>query len=262
MNVEVERPPGPLLAVDPRIRRRRVEIRRAQGRRRLHVLVATLVVVSVAAVAWAVTRSSLLDVDRVRVTGADHTGAATVRDASLIRRGQALTDVDPARSAGIVEALPWVLRAEVTRHWPATVSIHVVERVAMVVTRDDAGSWAQVDASGRVLERAATPPPGLAVLDGVPPAGAPGSRLAAPATDPLLVATALPPALAPRVASVALTPTGVELRLEPQGVVVLGPAEEVEAKLGAALTVLGAVDGRSVGTLDVRIPATPVLTRR
>lgn len=259
MNVQLERRVPP---VDPRIRRRRTEVRRAQGRRRLRVLVVALIVVATLAGGWGATRTRLLDVDHVRVTGAAHTGAAAVREASGVRRGQAMTDVGIGAAQGRVEGLPWVLRAEVAKHWPATVSIRVVERVAIAVTSDDTGRWAVVDASGRVLATGAATPSGLAVLEGVPAAGAPGSRLAAPAADPLLVAAAIPRALAPRLAAVVLTPAGVELRLQPQGVVLVGPAADVDAKLRAALTVLAAVDGRTVGTLDVRIPDTPVLTRR
>ncbi|MFN2606488.1 MAG: cell division protein FtsQ/DivIB [Acidimicrobiales bacterium] len=255
-------PPRHRVGVDPRIRRRQVEIRRAEGRRRLLVVLGVLAALALAGVAWAVTRSPLLDVDRVTVLGADRSGAAAVRSAAAVGRHQPMVDVDRAGAARRVEALPWVLRAEVRRSWPATVRIRVTERTARAVTSAVGGGWALVDPAGRVLDRVPAAPPGLPLVEGVPQAGAPGSTVPPATADPLRVAVSLPPGLAPRVASVAAGARGVELHLRPTGVVVLGAADAVGAKLGAALTVLGAVDGRTVATLDVRIPQTPVLTRR
>ena len=56
--------------IDPRIRDRRVEVLRTQGRRRLRWMIGLIVIGSVVAAAWVVTHSSLLDVGRIRVTGA------------------------------------------------------------------------------------------------------------------------------------------------------------------------------------------------
>ncbi|MCA1657192.1 MAG: hypothetical protein LC713_05725, partial [Actinobacteria bacterium] len=67
--------------------------------------------------------------------------------------------------------------------------------------------------------------------------------------------------LIPRVSKVTVGPEGVEVRLKPQGVVLIGDGTRVGDKVRAALTVLASVDGRTVSSLDVRIPTTPVLTR-
>lgn len=249
------------VAIDPRIRRRQIDVVRAAGRRRLRLVVAGLVTMAILVAAWGVTRTPLLDVDRVVIQGATHTGAPAVGAAADIARGGAMTDVDSAGVARQVSRLPWVLRTDVVREWPSTVRIRVVERTATAVTRQDGAAWVLVDRTGRVLAPAVVPPPDLVVVDGFPAAGAPGTSVAPPARDLLEVAARLPPALAPRVATVTLGANGVELRLKPQGVVLLGDATGVADKLRAALTVLAAVDGRTVSTLDVRIPSTPVLTR-
>lgn len=252
----------PGLPVDPRIRRRQIDVRRAQGRRRLRVALTIAASVALLSAAWGTTRSPLLDVDRLVVDGAVHTPESVVQAAASVAPGEAMTDVDRTGAARRLSRLPWVLWADVRRDWPATVRVRLVERTPIAVTRDDAGDWALVDRTGRVLERAAAPPPGLPVVEGVPAAGVPGSRLSAVATDTLEVAAQLPPGLAPRVVAVALGSAGVELRLRPQGVVLVGTAEGAGDKLQAAHTVLGAVDGRTVATLDVRVPNTPVLTRQ
>ncbi len=252
----------PETRVDPRLRQRWVETRREEGRRRLRILLGGVAVGVMAGGGWATFRSPLLDVDRVVVEGAHRSGAVVVRQATEVRPGLALLDLDRAAIERRVAALPWVLRAEVRREWPGTVRVRVTERVPMAVTRANDDHWALLDRSGRVLAVVATPPPDLARIEGVAQLGAPGTRGGADAVEALGVVAALPPALAPRVAAVAVGGEGLSLRLAPQGEVRLGPMEAVEAKLRSALTVLGVVDGRTVATLDVRIPAAPVLTRR
>ncbi|HEX3393512.1 MAG TPA: FtsQ-type POTRA domain-containing protein [Acidimicrobiales bacterium] len=260
--------------IDPRIRRRQIDVARQAGRRRLRLVVAAVVVVGVVLAAWGATRSPLFDVDRVLVDGAARSGDGAVRTAAAIPLGRAMTDVNGAAAARRVARLPWVEHADVVREWPSTVRVRVVERGAAAVVRaaprapgaaeQGAGAdaaWVLVDRVGRVLAPVTSPPPGVVIVDGVPPAGPPGTRMAAAASGALVVAADLPVGLAPRVATVTVTATGVELRLKPQGVVRLGGSDDIAAKLEATRTVLGAVDGRTVSTLDVRIPSSPVLTR-
>lgn len=250
------------VGMDPRLRQRWVESRRHEGRRRLRIVVGVLAAVALGAGSWAATRSPLLDVDRLVVEGASRSGAWAVADRSGIARGQPLPDVDRGGAARRIGTLPWVLRAEVRRDWPGTVRIRVTERVPVAVTRANGGAWALVDRSARVLAVVPSAPAGLAVVDGLPEVGAPGTRLGPRATEALGVVTSLPSALTPRVAAVAVGDEGFSLRLAPVGEVRLGAPDAMDEKLRAALTVLGVVDGRTVGTLDVRIPAAPVLTRR
>ena len=66
MSVVVEDPPRPS-GMDPRLRQRRIEVRRAEGRRRLRRLLIGLGVVAVGALLWAVTYTSALDIDHVEV---------------------------------------------------------------------------------------------------------------------------------------------------------------------------------------------------
>lgn len=252
---------GPRVMIDPRIRRRQIDVVRAAGRRRLRLVVAGLVTTVLVAAAWGATRSPLLDVDRVVVVGAAQTGTDAVLTTASISPGRAMTDVDGAGAARKVSGLPWVLRTEVTREWPSTVRIRVFERRPVAVVRQGDTAWVLVDRTGRVLAPATTPRPDLVVVDGVAPGGAPGTQLDARAGEPLEVAAQLPPGLVPRVATVVPAPDGVELRLRPQGVVQIGDRSLIADKLRATLTVLAAVDGRTVSNLDVRIPSTPVLTR-
>lgn len=258
----MERPSLPLrVPIDPRIRERRIEVRRRQTRRRLRFLVAGTVVVVLSAGGWFAVRSPLLDIDTVRVEGATRTPAEAVIEAGGIQRGVALLDLDEGAAEARIEALPWVAEAEVQRRWPGTVSVAVVERSPLVTTVDEAGTWWLLDRSGRVLDRSESRPEGLLEVAGLGVGGGPGSE-AAGAEGALQVVSSLSPHLAGRVSAVAVSENGeIELRVNPQGTVRLGPPVEVDAKLRAVETVLASVDVGSMVVLDVRLPASPVLVR-
>jgi cell division protein FtsQ len=174
-----------------------------------------------------------------------------------------MVDVDEGAAARAVETLPWVERATVRRHWPGEVRIHVVERRAVAaIAAEDAGA-ALVDRAGRVLATVDTPPPGLAVLTGLPPAGPPGTVLSPEGVAALAVAVALPEELRARITGVAPAGGGgeVEMVLQPGGRVRLGPPVDLDRKFDAVRAVLAQVDLANLAVLDVRRPDSPVLTR-
>lgn len=253
----VERP-----RMDPRLRARRVAVRRQEGRRRLRRLTVLLAATVVAALCIAATRSPLLDVDHVRIDGAHRTPADVIRAAARVRTGEPLVDVDPGAVRRRVAALPWVDRVDVRRQWPGTVRVDVVERRAAAVVAVGDRSFL-VDATGRLLEPVADAPASLVRIAGVDaPSGSPaGASLPASAAPALTVLRALRPPLAGQVGAVAVTPAGVDLELRDGGVVRLGTPSDVEAPLLSAATVLGDVDRRCLAVLDVRVPDSPVLTR-
>lgn len=251
--------------MDPRIHRRRVEVRREEGRRRLRVLVGITAVALTGVGGWAATGSPLLDLDRVVIEGATHTTPEEARFASGLRTGEPLVDVDEAMAERGVETLPWVAEATVRRRWPGEVRIRLLERAPVAVTGSEGGTSALVDGTGRVLAWVDTPPPGMAVLTGVPPAGPPGSTLSSESVAALSVAVALPAELRSRIAAVA--PAGgtggeVELTLSPEGSIRLGPPVDLDRKFAAIRAVLAQVDLRNLAVIDVRRPDSPVLTRR
>ena len=249
--------------IDPRIRRRRLDVRRQEGRRRLRVVTGVVVVAGLAGGGWGTLRSPLLDVDRVIVQGTVRTDAAEVARASGVRRGQSLVDVDANDAARAVGRLPWVAQATVRREWPGTVAIQVAERSPVAAARVSEGEWALVDADSRVLATASAPPPGLPALSGREPVGPPGSRLGPGWSAVLEVAVNAPAAVLARVGTIAEAPDGgVELSLTSGGVVRFGSPDQVEEKFTAVATVLAQVDVRGLAVLDVRIPRSPVLTRQ
>ena len=152
-------PPG----IDPRIRARRIAVRRSTGRRRLRIVAVAASVVAVGLVALVVTRTPLLDVDRVEVVGAGARPSAedVVAAAGLDPGGQPLLDVDLDAVERRVDALPWVAAADGrpgtgrARSWS-----RIEERQPVAVAPADGGGWVVLAGDGRVLESWPRPRPG------------------------------------------------------------------------------------------------------
>ncbi len=174
--------PGPvddlanLSPIDPRIRERRVAVTRAEGRRRLRILLSVMVVGSAIGIAWLIVQSPFLALKTINVRGAARESAADVQNAAGVKEGTALLFVDTGAVARRVEELPWVAQAKVERELPTTLSITVVERLPVAWARRPApkgspegtlGAIVLVDRSGRVLGDEAQPPVGLPELIGV-----------------------------------------------------------------------------------------------
>jgi cell division protein FtsQ len=219
--------------------------------------------VAALAAAWATSRSPLFDVDHVRLRGVTRTQPLRVIQSAGTVPGRPMVDLDEAAAARRIERLPWVADAKVRREWPNTVSIEVRERAPAASVPAAGGGWVLVDGTGRVLEPVATAAVDRPALEGVPPAGAPGTRVSPTSRAPLEVARALTPALRLRVGAVMRAPDGeLQLRLRGDGVVRLGDRDALGPKLVAAETVLAEAEPRGIAVLDVRMPDIPVLTRR
>src|SRR4051812_31048214 len=74
------------LRIDPRIRERRIAVKRDEGRRRLRVLIGAVSTATVIGGALAATHSALLDVDHVKVEGAARTASADIIHAAGLDR--------------------------------------------------------------------------------------------------------------------------------------------------------------------------------
>ncbi|HET7489101.1 MAG TPA: FtsQ-type POTRA domain-containing protein [Acidimicrobiales bacterium] len=253
----------PALPMDPRFRRRRIEVRRAEGRRRLHILLGCLASVAAAAGGVGLSRSPLLDVDRVEVQGARRTPRPAVVAAAGLAGHPAMVDVDTGDVARRLRRLPWVRTAEASRRWPGTVRIQVTERRPAAVLPAAGGAWAVADATGRVLAVEPDRPPGLPAIGDVDRPQEAGAAVPAAAGPALRVAAALPADVRARVSDVATVAGGeVQLWLGPDSVVRLGPPVDLGLKLTALATVLARVDLSGIRVIDLRVPTAPALTRR
>ena len=251
--------------VDPRMKQRRIEVARQEGRRRLKILILIVSVLVLTGGTFVAMRSPFLDVDRLAITSGPHTSPQDVTAAAGVPKHRAVIDVDTGAVARRIRTLPWVRSVQVKRRWPGTIEIVVVERVPAAAVPAAAGGWAVVDGVGRVLARVAAPPPELAPVVDVAPVGAPGTTVWQSVRPSLAVAAALPRALVAKVAGVGPGPDGeVQLHLKPAGLARLGPPSELAAKLSALVVVLDHVPlttAAGIALVDVRVPTTPVVTR-
>jgi cell division protein FtsQ len=253
------------IVVDPRMRSRRVAVRRDQGQRRLKRATVALGVVAVLVGAAAATQSPLLDVDRVDVRGARRTGTPDVRQAAAIEPGDTMLGVDAAQAAARIEELPWIDQAAVARHWPGTVEIEVTERRPLAVVGVAEGRGALVDPSGRVLEVTAEPPADLPELTGVRGRIVEGEQLDTNARGAVAVLRAvterLPGPNDGGLGDVVSVSTELDASLASGGTIRFGTTEELDDKVVAVEAVLADVDTACLAVLDVRVPTSPALTR-
>lgn len=252
-------PPPVVPPIDPRIRARRIEVRRGQGRRRLQRLVdvgvLALVALGFAAALW----SPLLDVDEVRVHGAARSGREAVLDVAGITVGDRLAGLDLQAAGERVAALPWVQEVRLRRGVDGVVTVDVRERTPVAALVAGAVTLL-VDPAGRVLGPATSAPDvgGLVVLEGVeaPP---PGAYVDAGAADALALAEAVASTVPGAVASVRTE--GLTATLVQGGEVRFGDATQLDAKVRSLATMLDQVDLSCLAVLDLRLPSNAVLTR-
>jgi cell division protein FtsQ len=284
-------PPSPTavrLPIDPRMRQRRIEVRREEGRRRLKLLCILIGGTVAVALGLGITHSQLLAVHHVEVSGVAHTSRAQVVAAAGLGHGGLMVDVDPGHLAERLGQLPWVARAAVSRRWPTTVKIAITERSPVALMAGPPGQLAVIDVTGRVLAVWPTgtgptgtgptvtgptvtgpvPGVGLPTLIGLDPAGPAGSTL--PDGDPVRAALALL-AAAPRdiglsaktwIRTVQVADDGeLSAVLNTNITIRLGPIDQLDTKLLALRALLEQVDLKGVATIDLRVPDAPALTR-
>jgi cell division protein FtsQ len=241
--------------IDPRIRDRRIKVLRTQGRRRLRWTIGLIVIGAVVAVAWVVTHSSLLEVGRIRVTGAQQAAPAAVQRAAGVR-GDPILFVDTGAVEHRVEQVAWVDKARVERSLGGEVDIHVTERRPAAWVRRAPDRVAMVDVHGRVLADAPAPPPGLPEITGLRAVPRAGRDIAPNAAARVL--EKLPPALGLRTTRITVDGDAVTLGVKDGPEVRLGSPRDVAAKARSALAVLAATEGAPPRYIDVRVPAAPV----
>lgn len=247
-------------AVDPRLRARRIEVQREQGRKRRRRVVALAAVLALVGIAYGVTRTPLLAVQHVRVTGTDQVRPSAIQAASGIREGSPMLDVSPGAAVRRIERLPWVAAASVQRRWPRTIVIQVSERQPAAQLADG-GQWLVVDLAGRVLERRPSSSPDLATVEWQGTRSGPGSTLAVPA-GLLRLAAALPADLRATPARVALDGSVLVVDLPGGAAIRVGDATALRDKLVAAITLLQTPAAHCAAVIDVQVPTAPTLTTR
>ena len=217
--------------IEPRLRERRIGVRRAASRRRLWWALVAAVVGIVLIAGLAVLGSSWFAVDDVNVVGNVYTDpdelAAIVDDL----RGTPVLRVDTGEFEARVEEIPWVESARVTTQFPDSATIEIRERTPVASMLGDDLRSRVLDADGRVL----------AVIDGQPVAlvwiSGPGTLDLIPGdfapigySSAASLVTKLTPNIRSRVDSMLVTPDGSDLVL-----VLTSPNGPIEVRFGSAI---------------------------
>ena len=123
-----------------------VERARQDRRRKFkRIALAVLIVTLLGVVVWLIWFSSVLAVRSVEVEGLTTLKEARVLQVAQVPEGEPLARVDLARIETQVAALERVSEVKVSRSWPRTISIDVIERKAIV--------WSSVNGRIRGIDR-------------------------------------------------------------------------------------------------------------
>lgn len=247
--------------VDPRLRARRIAVRRAEGRRRLRAVAVVAIVVVLVVTVLAVLASPLFAIDDVRVEGAVYSDGRALAEVVDDLEGQPvlLADLDAAELR--LEEIPWVRDARITRDFPDGVLVEILERQALAHVRGEDGRYRVIDVEGVVLD----------VIDGVPidyveitgrgPDLRPGESVGSAVRGAAQLANALPPSLRRRVTSLAVDDNGeISMVLDgrPQAdepllpiTVVFGRPDDYQDKLVALVNELARHEPGDISSIDV-----------
>jgi cell division protein FtsQ len=242
--------------IEPRMRERRVAVKRAQGRKRLKwvAIVAAIVFVVVGALAIVGSPLFAIKADQVYMTGnvyADPERVQAVID-DLVGTPALLADTERAERE--LEAIPWVDVARVRTDFPHGVYIEIREREAMTTYQGPDQRFRVLDRDGRVLDVIDNYPFAYVLLSGPDPvdleAGEFAPRGYAAASE---LAKNLTGSVRGRVVMIEVTADGSRLVMHlDDGVEVrFGEARDLFAKLVRLETVLSVGGVGESGVIDV-----------
>ena len=145
-------------SIDPRLRARRVAVRRAEGRRRLFWVAIVGGVLVLAVGVLATLASSIFSVDEVIVQGAVYTDQQRLTAIIQQVEGDPILLVDTRAIEDELEAIAWVERARVETHFPHRLTIDIRERQPVATFAGSDGKFRIIDRDSRVLD----------IIDGIP----------------------------------------------------------------------------------------------
>jgi cell division protein FtsQ len=223
--------------------------RRSRRRKILAFTIIALVLALLGAIAWGVYFSTALVAKRVIVIGTHDLTPMQVSFAAQVRIGVPLARQDLNAIAERTTTLPAVASAAVTRDWPDTIKITVVERRPVLAVRQP-GGYVVVDKSGVAYQTKPVMPPEVLLAD-VNPGDAPLL------TEVAVVATALPKQLRGMVDRItAGSRDSIVLILDSGGTVTWGSSSDSELK---AQVVTSLLKREPKSSIDVSSPHNPAV---
>lgn len=219
--------------IEPRLRQRRIGVRRAEGRRRLKWAAIVGGVVAVVVGSLAVLGSSLFAVDEVDVTGvrrADPDAVEAVVDGLV---GEPVLVVDTAAAEEQLEAIPYIESARVRTDFPSSATIEILEREPVATGRGVDGRFRILDREGRVVDVIDGQPVEFVLIEGVAPLDQnPGEFADVGYSAAAAMVTKLTPEIRARMLSMSVVPEGTDLRFTLSN----APEADIEVRLGDAVS--------------------------
>lgn len=120
-------------------------------------------VVVIALAVWLLYFSSWFAVHHVTVSGEQSMSASEIEAAAKVQFDTPLIDANLDQIRQRVQAVPGVESASVSRSWPQTISITIVERVPVAVV-SALGGFRNIDATGVMFGRMGRRPAGLPLI--------------------------------------------------------------------------------------------------
>lgn len=243
--------------MDRRMAERRHHVTEERARTRLRLVIGLVVLVAVAAAGFALVRSPLLSIDRVTVTGAEHSDPAAVLARFDVVPGTPTVSVDADAVEAALRADPWIADARVVVSWPGSVDVEVTEQVPVAAVAT-AGGYAFVTVDGVVVEML-DDPMGLALIAAdVPETIRPGATISTAATLGALEFIGWLPADIARVTVVSVDEAGQLAATVDDLTVRLGRAREMQSKALALIALIGR--GLAPGSyVDITAPRRPAV---
>ena len=207
-------------------------------------------------------RSDIFTVRELQVRGNSRVAAEDVLTKAGLS-GTSMFTVNLGDAEKRIARLPFVKSATIAKHWPASVTINIVERTIW-------GTWEQggvryaIDRDGIVLSTSQPAPGGAPVIQ----SSEPGSRQEGDHVDYQAVAAAaeiyeeLPAALGVQVAQVAFTASkGVQVTTTDGQIAVFGDSSSIAYKLAVWAATQKAAQGQGIKytSIDLRFGNRPVL---
>lgn len=220
--------PVPSRSMDPRVRARRIAVKRAQGRKRLLWVASVAGVVVVVVGVLAVFSSSLFAVDRVDVQGAPYTQARYGDRLQVLideMMGEPVLLVDTKDIEERLEQFPWIERAFVTTDFPHRVLIDVRERQPLATFVGSDSRYRVIDRDGFVLDTLVGRPAGYMLIEGIGPDLEAGSAAGAQYGAAAQLVGALPAEIRSITTAATLDPSTGDLGLVIQRIPVVDPGD-------------------------------------
>ena len=242
--------------IEPRMRERRVAVKRAESRKRLKwvLLIGTIVVIGVGALAVVGSPLFAIKVDQVSVTGNVYTDADRLQAVIDDLVGTPVLVADTQAAERLLELIPWVDEAVVRTKLPHALTIEIREREAMTTYRGPDMKFRVLDREGRVLDVLDQYPFAYLLLGGPDPVDLDQGEFAptgyAAASE---LAKNLTGSVRGRIKIVEVTADGSRLVmwLDDGTEVRFGEARDLFAKLVRLETVLSSPEPRQPGVIDV-----------